>query len=130
MAGNVEVTNAEPKEFRRISYEKDIDYCRITYSDISTTNRQRQHGYGQGYQNQTTSCGYWRLIMPPGGKTVRFTEQDVKNHLDKCIRFWRSKRDKKSALNQRELEERDMAPFYIDAYQSVRVSLFGKVLEK
>jgi hypothetical protein len=68
--------------------------------------------------------------MPPGGNTVPFTKGDVKSHLDKCIRFWRNKRDKKSALNMKEMEERDMAPFYIDAYQSVRMSLFGELLEK
>ena len=68
--------------------------------------------------------------MPPGGDTVPFTERDVKIYLDKCIRFWRDKRDKKHALNMQEMEERTMAPFYIDAYQSVRSSLFGELLEK
>jgi len=54
--------------------------------------------------------------------TVPFTEVDVKNYLDVCINFWRNKK-----INGNE-NEKDMAVYYIDAYQSVRISLFGESL--
>ncbi len=51
-------------------------------------------------------------------ETVPFTEKDVKHYLDACIRVWRVKRKSgdKVAIN------------YIDAYQGVRISLFGSML--
>ena len=68
--------------------------------------------------------------MRPGEDTVSFTERDVKIYLDSCIKFWRAKRDNRNVFDIREMKERDMALFYIDAYQSVRMSLFGELLEK
>ncbi len=44
----------------------------------------------------------------------------IKKYLDNCIIFWRNKRDK---------ENSKIALYYIDAYQSVRSSIFGKTLE-
>lgn len=52
--------------------------------------------------------------------TVEFTEEAVKKYLDEAIRHARRERD---------LEESSIAVFYIDAFQSVRVSLFGELLE-
>ena len=51
---------------------------------------------------------------------VPFTEKEVKKYLDTCIVFWRQKRDNG--------EEVRMAENYIDAYQSMRMSLFGETL--
>ena len=55
-------------------------------------------------------------------KLIPLTKIDVKNYLDECIIFWRNKRD---------ASEMDsvMSNYYIDAFQSVRVSLFGELLE-
>jgi len=61
---------------------------------------------------------------------VPFTEKDVKLYIDECIKFWRKKRDSTRGLGMKEFKEREVAPFYIDAYQSVRTSLFGELLEK
>lgn len=52
---------------------------------------------------------------------VPFTQEDVRKYLDKCIVFWRKKRDGGG-------EDAKMAEYYVDAYQSVRVSLFGETL--
>jgi len=54
---------------------------------------------------------------------IKFTEEEVKKYLDKCIRYWRKKRDGRG-------EEAVMAVYYIDAFQSVRTSLFGELLPK
>lgn len=43
--------------------------------------------------------------------------EDIKQYLDNCIEFWRNKRDK---------EDCKFAKYYIDAFQSVRISIFGK----
>lgn len=51
-------------------------------------------------------------------KTIDFVEKDVKHYLDSCIRVWREKRQNGDKF----------AVYYIDAYQSVRVSLFGSLL--
>lgn len=52
--------------------------------------------------------------------TIPFTKEEVKKYLDKCIRFWRERRD---------VEKDVLASYYVDAYQSVRISVFGKLLE-
>lgn len=49
--------------------------------------------------------------------TIKFTEESVKNYLDDCIKFWRK-------------DKRKISKYYIDAYQSMRISLFGKLLLK
>ncbi len=58
------------------------------------------------------------------GEMVPFTEIAVVAYLNTAIVFWRKKRD--DAPDTPEGEKlRLMASHYIDAYQSVRVSLFG-----
>ena len=52
------------------------------------------------------------------------TREKVRDYLDKAITIWRKKRD----LAPGEYE-RLMAVHYIDAFQSVRVSLLGSLLE-
>lgn len=51
-------------------------------------------------------------------KIVEFTPEAVKKYLDECICFWRIKH----------LEGDEGAKYYIDAFQSIRVSLFGELL--
>ena len=53
--------------------------------------------------------------------TVPFTEKDVKAYLDECIIFWRKKGYAASG-------EPVMSAHYVDAFQSVRMSLFGELL--
>jgi hypothetical protein len=55
---------------------------------------------------------------------VELREQAVLEYLDKAIRSWRDRRD--DPLSNR--SEALMSEHYIDAFQSVRVSLFGEVL--
>jgi hypothetical protein len=50
--------------------------------------------------------------------TVPFTEEAVKKHLDMCITHWRAFSSTKMGLH------------YVDAYQSVRLSIFGELLPK
>lgn len=45
--------------------------------------------------------------------------EDIKTYLDNCIRYWRRKRDE---------DKCKFAVFYVDAFQSVRSSIFGKCL--
>jgi hypothetical protein len=51
--------------------------------------------------------------------TIPFTEKDVKEYLDKVITFWRK---------EHYINHVPHANYYIDAFQSVRVSLFGEKL--
>jgi hypothetical protein len=51
--------------------------------------------------------------------TIPLTEKDVKKYLDESIYFWR----------QCFREGDKTAAYYIDAFQSVRVSLFGELLD-
>lgn len=52
--------------------------------------------------------------------TVKFTKEDIKAYLDRNILFWRAKREKRNK----------MASYYINAYQSVRMSLFDELLSE
>jgi hypothetical protein len=56
-------------------------------------------------------------------ENVPFTENAVRDYLDGAIRGWRKKRDEKG-------EGSEVAVFYIDAFQSVRTSIFGETLPK
>ena len=60
--------------------------------------------------------------MKPNLKTL----DEIKNYLDNCIKLWRSIRDNK-VPNKEHLQE--LAYIYIDAFQSLRVSIFGELLE-
>ena len=51
-------------------------------------------------------------------KTIPFEEDAVKEYLDNNIRYWRKQTPK----------DPDFAYYYIDAYQSMRQSLFGERL--
>jgi len=54
---------------------------------------------------------------------IGFTKKEVKEYLDGCIRYWRKQRDEKGKYSE-------IAVYYIDAFQSVRTSLFGELLPK
>lgn len=56
---------------------------------------------------------------PNKSDLVEFTPEEVKNHLDKMIRYWRKARDEGLV---------SISHYYIDAFQSVRTSLFGEAL--
>lgn len=56
-------------------------------------------------------------------KTVPFNKNDIKSYLDRCIDKWREVRD--SETDSRQL----LAVHYIDAFQSVRISIFGELKE-
>lgn len=71
-----------------------------------------------------------RLISYAGGKrytpkpdTIPINSTSIKKYLDKSIRFWRNE-----LKNSKTRENKLMAKHYIDAYQSVRVSLLGETL--
>ena len=53
--------------------------------------------------------------------TINFDEESIKKYLDNCIKFWRKERDEKNSED---------AKYYIDAFQSVRISIFGELLKK
>ena len=65
-----------------------------------------------------------RIIWNFRGATLISREEailkkEIKEYLDKCIIFWRKKRDD---------EMSEIAKYYIDAFQSVRTSLLNELL--
>ena len=54
--------------------------------------------------------------------TIPFTKQKVIEYLDKNIEYWRNKMS-----NTSNEEDILIAQCYVDAYQSVRASLFGQL---
>jgi hypothetical protein len=66
-------------------------------------------------------------------KIVKFTEKDVKAFLDTLIMHWRNRLgevQKGIADRNGNVFDENLCRSYIDAYQSVRISLFGELLEK
>lgn len=51
------------------------------------------------------------------------THDEIKEYLDDAIRHWRKKRDNATTDG-----DKVMAVCYVDAFQSVRVSIFGELL--
>ncbi len=60
---------------------------------------------------------------PAKGVTVPFDEVSIMGYLDSAIKDWRVKRD-----GTDNSDAKTLATHYVDAYQSVRVSLFGELL--
>jgi hypothetical protein len=50
--------------------------------------------------------------------TIEFAEDDIKDYLDRCIVHWRD----------RLKEGYSPSVYYIDAFQSMRMSIFGETL--
>ncbi len=50
-------------------------------------------------------------------RTIDFTPRCVQEYLDNCIRYWRN-------------NDSDYAKYYVDAFQSIRSSMFGEALPK
>ncbi len=57
-----------------------------------------------------------------------FTEGAIKNYLDECIDHWRNK--KIAALTMQNNYDLIQATSYIDAFQSVRTSIFGETKDE
>jgi hypothetical protein len=53
------------------------------------------------------------------------TRKEIKEYLDNAIRSWRGRKDA-----SKEEEEILIASCYVDAFQSVRVSIFDELLPK
>lgn len=60
------------------------------------------------------------------GDTVEFTEEAVKAYIDHAIGYWRGRRDE--ADRRRDVDTSRMSSCYVDAFQSMRTSLFGETL--
>ena len=50
---------------------------------------------------------------------IPFDKDHLKDYLDRCIEYWRKQRDE---------EKNPTAQYYIDAFQSVRTTIFGETL--
>jgi len=55
---------------------------------------------------------------------IPFEKDAVKEYLDKCIKHWRI--GKKITSDD---EDKLVAACYVDAFQSVRISIFGELLK-
>lgn len=70
----------------------------------------------------------WSQVWPDPetstGQTVLFTPDAVRNYLDDAIRSWREQRDE----HEPGTDQHVMGVYYVDAFQSMRVSLFGEML--
>ena len=66
-----------------------------------------------------------KIKEPALEPTVAFTPEAIKEYLDVAIGRWRE-----AKKNSHTKAAETMASCYIDAYQSVRVSLFGEKLLK
>ena len=58
--------------------------------------------------------------------TIPFDAVSVQKYLDGCIVYWRKKR--KKAVTAKNEEDELVAMCYVDAFQSVRNSIFGELL--
>jgi hypothetical protein len=58
-------------------------------------------------------------MSKPETSQVEFTEEAVKGYLDEAIRYWREEWQVRKSFTAR---------CYIDAFQSMRLSLFGETL--
>lgn len=57
---------------------------------------------------------------------IPFEKEAVRDYLDTAIRNWRERRTHSEQQNMKEMDL--IASCYVDAFQSVRSSLFGEVL--
>jgi len=67
----------------------------------------------------------FETVIGENGEVVKFDPENVKRYLDWAIEKWRQKREEAANAENHELVL--IASCYIDAFQSVRSSLFGKL---
>lgn len=73
-------------------------------------------------------------IFPSADPSIEMvlTPSEAKEYLTAAVRRWRTNRDapivSDSAEDGRQADLKAMAPYYIDAFQSVLVSLFGETV--
>lgn len=68
-------------------------------------------------------------------QTIPLTEKAIKAYLDNAIRRWRKRYDAAKPVTAADIPTSEridaaIASCYIDAFQSVRTSLFGELLPK
>lgn len=61
--------------------------------------------------------------------TIEFSKEKVKEYIDSCINYWRNKK-LEPAEDLDEARHKLICACYIDAYQCMRISLFGELLPK
>lgn len=64
--------------------------------------------------------------LPSLGIRTEMSLREFRDHLDGCIRQCR--RDREEAIGREHDAERERAIAYVDAFQSMRTSLFGELL--
>jgi hypothetical protein len=104
--------NAEDRA-RAVQEERDL-----AAQHIDQTNRRFED-----LENPAQPGGY----EYPRTGSVPFTREAVSSHLDDMIRAWRRIRDGERTSGVTP-EIRELAPAYIDAFQSIRRNLFGSAL--
>lgn len=69
------------------------------------------------------------MLSDPADWFMEVVDPDkLLEYLDDAITRWRKERDKFSANDRPIAQGRRMAACYVDAYQSVRMSVFGELL--
>lgn len=58
------------------------------------------------------------------------TKKEIKDYLDNCIRFWRKEREKNVPNAHEMTYDSSLCNHYIDAFQSIRMSIFDELLPK
>ena len=77
---------------------------------------------------ERTFRGEWKEVVIEMDEIARITLQPVRAYLDRCIDHWRKQRDEPISTppTMDEAQLLNMAILYIDAFQSVRSSIFGE----
>lgn len=77
-------------------------------------------------------CYVKPLEYLPDKKVLVFSHVNIRNYLDRCIRYWRKKKDEALGNGPAATNDHDVhtATCYVDAYQSVRNSIYGELLPK
>lgn len=100
-----------------MTLDEAIEHCYKKYKELNKHCRKCALEHYQLYKWLKELKAYKEI---EARKTLKIDNlEDIKTYLDNCIRAWRSKRDNEHCY---------FAKYYIDAYQSVRYSIFGECL--
>ena len=62
------------------------------------------------------------------GDVLEFTKEAIGKHLDGCIKYWRKRQNRPGPPIRSQPQSELMAVCYIDAYQSMRITIFREAL--
>jgi len=124
---------AEIQMFKHTNLNNETDY--YYYVECSNCGARTQTASRDGCKGRSPQelvATVWNQRMQTErtvDSLIKMNEEDILTYLDAAIEKWRHHRDNPNSAGHKDNDLSRFAEYYIDAFQSIRSSLFGKTKE-